>query len=195
MITEKDHWFSLLQSIYAETSNLASGVDCYNSCDGRCCPRKSVSNHTGFIIFLPFEPDYIAHMLNMELTDLEIMWHIQKSQVKTSNGNLIYISWTRDCPFIKQGLCGIYKLRPFDCVSFPVIPILEDGNLRFELGKKCPLVSQTTISFQGKISEVWERLKDELPSDWWNIVRKLVVSNDTLTFEPQTNKKYFGIVD
>ncbi len=191
----RQKWFEILDRVYKETQGLNSGVDCMSKCDGRCCPRRSTTRfqHTGFIIFLPYELEYIASIKNQSVMELEDSWSIHKTDLELPGDEILSVCWTRSCPFLNRGLCGIHDTRPFDCVSFPILSFVIENQVKFSIAEKCPLSLTVSKDFQDTIQEVWIRLYLELPVSWWNLVEQLVISNSSLTFEHLPGVKYLGI--
>ena len=70
-------------------------------------------------------------------------WQILIKQLNTRMvGQTCYIN--QPCPFLKDNLCSIYAVRPWNCKAFPVHAIIEDKTrLDSELGFECAVVEAT----------------------------------------------------
>lgn len=176
----KHKWYWLLARLVEETESLESGIDCVRLCDGRCCPRPMIPPHTGFIIFLPYEFEFLSDKLKIPPERLQKEWHIRLESVELNSGDVIQIAWTRWCPFFKSGKCGIYASRPFDCRMFPMVPSLVNPKI-LNLAKKCPQVHTVRSQFETKIQRLWDEVCAELPMGWWELEKQLVISNEKLT--------------
>ncbi|MCZ7395607.1 MAG: YkgJ family cysteine cluster protein [Candidatus Methanoperedens sp.] len=91
----------------------------------RCC-RAEHGDNTVFIF--PFEIRRICEKTGLRRDDFAIP---TPSQDRDAKGNIHTFEWVlgkhKDCIFLKEGLCGIYEVRPYICKTYPFY--LLDGNL------------------------------------------------------------------
>lgn len=51
-----------------------------------------------------------------------------------------YMNDVDECPYLKDGMCTIYEVRPMMCRFYPFFPIPRNGRIRVCYDKDCPLV-------------------------------------------------------
>lgn len=72
----------------------------------------------------------------------------------------------QDCPFNKDGWCGIHGKHPIDCRSYPIVPsINERGDLIISISVKCP--ATPSWNFIRTWVEVWRKLWEVVPEEWF----------------------------
>lgn len=162
--------FNQLYNQIAST-NYNSGINCLASCDALCCPRSGLHEpRVGtFIIFLPFEFEYLCQKTGLAIRDDYFFWE----EIKINSTETIAVPWARECPFIKKNICQIYPFRPFDCRCFPLYANYKQHSLTINLSTKCPNYELVSADFSRLIETTWHELSWLLPDDWWRLAEKL----------------------
>lgn len=77
-----------------------------------------------------------------------------------------FLAPEQDCPFNREGWCGIHGKHPIDCRSYPIVPSLnERGDLIISISVKCP--ATPSWNFVKTWVEVWRELWEVLPEEWF----------------------------
>lgn len=161
-------WYRLYDTIY-NSYDIPTGIDCLGLCHGCCCPQipKSFSVIGQFVIFLPFELQYIY-------SHTQAILHVTEySCMHTLELYGLPVAWTAHCPFKKNFKCDIYKTRPFDCRSFPILADSEGKSLRFSVSLSCPGNDQLTEGFIEVVTTRWKLINSWLPYEWWILINSL----------------------
>lgn len=168
IIEPKKHWFILLEYLYKETHTIVSELPCLQYCP-ECICEKQVREK---IYFLPFEIEFIQHKTGIGFDRrLNHFWTIELPTSITQTLSIGLKSKLQDCPFLSEtNQCTVYKNRPFDCRSFPLMPIFTKDTVDFELEEYCPLVNAEYIfllnDFVILYKRLWRLLEKRLPISW-----------------------------
>jgi Fe-S-cluster containining protein len=93
-------------------------------------------------------------------------------EISVNGFNIGFLAPDQDCPFNKNGFCGIHGKHPIDCRSFPIIPsINERGDLIISISLMCPTVPPW--DFVKTWVENWKRLWELLPEEWFRFYSKV----------------------
>ena len=163
-------WYKFFDHILQQPE-IPSGLDCLNVCQALCCPRNNMPGPRvgAFLIFLPFELEYIASLLKLDLANLPFKWQ----NIKLLTGETVAVPWTRCCPFIQGISCSIYHSRPLDCRTFPLMANSREGQLEFQINTDCPAYHNTSKQFRLYIRGIWEMVFPPIPQDWWDLLDEL----------------------
>ena len=82
------------------------------------------------------------------------------------------------CPMLhSSGTCKVYKTRPFDCRSFPVVPRFQldkSNSIEFFLTDSyCPILNNLSSKFIKTTIDCWQSIAENLPADWKIMYNKL----------------------
>lgn len=168
----RHHWFRLYEQVNAIETPLAV-IDCLSMCQALCCPRKKMpAPQVGsFVSFLPFELEYIADVLKLDVANQKFAWE----EITLLDGTELSVPWTRECPFLNGIRCDIYSFRPLDCRSFPLMAsAFREAQLEFELNTNCPGHHDVTEPFRRHISEIWRMIYSSIPQTWWDLLEEIV---------------------
>lgn len=170
VVETKGHWYKLYKYIYHQSS-VSSGIDCLDICQALCCPREHMPGpRVGtFVIFLPFELEYIACVRQLNISSLVLNW----SEVRVSAEETVSVPWTRYCPFIEGTRCTIYSDRPVDCRCFPMTVSRSARGLELQTSSKCPGYQNITDRFRCYVETIWEMLCPSIPEDWWSLLSEI----------------------
>lgn len=168
----KQDWFKLLSRIYKDTETKISKLPCFEHCPECLCERSANEK----IYFLPFEMEYIQKRTGIDLKTTGAFWTIEIPVSDTINGEEQKLpvglkDKHHTCPFLSEdNRCTIYKDRPFDCRSFPLMPTFHGNKVEFELEGYCPLVQ---VLGEGILSDfiklytrIWYKIAQKLPNSW-----------------------------
>lgn len=165
----KDVWLNLHKKV-SSLDDVQSGMNCIANCNASCCPRKGEAGIIGkFVIFLPFELDYIRQ----EIPDRSIPSDQFNEKVITKDGE-ISINWTENCPFLDGYKCSIYSHRPLDCRSFPLLAYHgSNDQITLEVSHECPEHHMLRSEYIQQVQMLWNIYKDHLPEEWWQFLYSL----------------------
>ncbi len=64
--------------------------------------------------------------------------------------------------------CAIYRHRPIDCRSFPIVPHFEaDGTVGIRVSRSyCPIADSVPHGFADAVQAAWHLLAPHLPKEW-----------------------------
>jgi Fe-S-cluster containining protein len=167
--TTKNKIFSQLFNVYNLTDEFS------NSCPSGC----SLCEHKESLMFLPFEEEYILKETGEDQSNMYL---------KNQYGHC-YQPFGFSCSMLNSiGTCKIYNVRPFDCRSFPIIPLFNLGEannaIDFYLASSyCPIVKNLPENFINTTIECWKSIAENLPDDWkmeYNKLNKHNYSNQIL---------------
>ncbi len=164
----KEYWFTLLEQIYEETQTIVSELPCLKYCPECICERQEREK----IYFLPFEIEFMHQETGIGSDkNSDNFWMIELPTFENQTLSFGLKSKLQDCPFLSEtNRCTIYANRPFDCRSFPLMPIFTKNTIDFELEEYCPLVNAEHTfllnDFVTLYKRLWQLLEKRLPMSW-----------------------------
>jgi len=164
----REEWWNFFD-LLAEAPFI-SGLNCQSSCKALCCPDNTLTPGKigSFVIFLPYEYEYIESKSSIEFNNLEMFW----VEIKDAN-TPIRIPWTRNCPFKKTYECSEYQLRPVDCKMFPILVNPSECGPEFKLNEMCPILQNLNKDFYSYFQNAWVKIYTHIPSDWWKLLQDI----------------------
>lgn len=153
LIPYRNIWFRIIADLYSRTSQAV--IPCHHACPDLLCETTDAEQ----VFFLPYELEYIQDQLNFFSNPFEAV---------ALNGTVyVFMSGIRDCPYFKSPECLIHNLRPFDCRSFPILPIFNpDGSVEFQVSPYCPLPCKLAPEYFQLITSGWRDITPRLPQAW-----------------------------
>jgi Fe-S-cluster containining protein len=153
LIPDRNIWFRIIADLYSRTSQTI--IPCHNACPDLLCETTDAEQ----VLFLPYELNYIQDQLKLFSNPFEAV---------ALNGPAYgFMSGICDCPYFKSPECLIHNLRPFDCRSFPILPIFNpDGSVDFQVSPYCPLSCKLAPDFFQLITSRWRDITPRLPEAW-----------------------------
>lgn len=132
---------------------------CQESCGGKCCTNSWASASFVFLTradrirIEAFKENAIEDWCTRYAFDTTRFAKFKTHQwvIKNKNGN---------CPFFKDGKCGIYEIRPIQCKTFPYWP--ENFANQEALKKICPGIGEGDSSKGGELLDLQIEADEEL---------------------------------
>lgn len=160
ILPDRDRIFQKLE-IACDLTDRFSGV-CPEGCT-QCEERES-------LLLLPYEDELIKLHLAREGRPSPSTFQQLSLRVRQCKVSVGYSQGGGPpCPMMERGtgMCAIYKARPLDCRSFPLVPrFLDNGGLDFYLARYCPIALRLSPDFIRVTKQVWQMLLEDLPL-WW----------------------------
>ncbi len=146
----------LIEEIYALTEDLELGcgaINCFMCAKGGSlnpCQRLREA-----VVLLPHENTLIRRLNGRGFPEINV------------NGFSIgFLTPEEDCPFNREGWCGIHGRHPIDCRSYPIVPsVNERGDLIISISIKCPVIPPW--SFTKAWVENWYKIWKLAPLEWF----------------------------
>lgn len=114
------------------------------NCDAKCCSPYYFLNEATYIYFLPGEFEFLKNKLKENFPFKEVIPQTKK-----------YHCFLKKCP--------IYEIRPIDCRSYPVWPLIHNGRFVGFLdlrNNRCP-IKIIPDWFLKEIKNSWSKLLEE----------------------------------
>ena len=170
-------WFVRIEYFYQAITEL-DNLQCLTRCSGRCCPQVMTDKPPGYavagqiVILLPFELEYLLSTTNATRDQFGTM---QIEILPDTPLDIGIINNQSLCPYLSSNnQCGIYLNRPFDCRSFPLVPIFGiQEKIRFEVEATCPSSSTLSSPFQLQMKKLWTEIQDVLPISYQQLYNDL----------------------
>jgi len=158
----RTEWFTLIDRLYDETKK--SSLPCSEYCPNCLCEKDEK------VYFLPFEMEYISEITGIDLKASGFFWTMD-IPYQGQNLPIALKSKQQICPLLSEdNQCTIHENRPFDCRSFPLMPVFNNEQLSFELEIYCPLVNVQVDAqlkhFIKLYTRLWTSLVRRLPDSW-----------------------------
>lgn len=120
------------------------------------------------VVLLPFEMEYLIGK-NRLRPEVFRRWPVEIKPGVTIQVGMFDLG--RPCPFLKPELsCGIYRDRPVDCQTFPLLPYLDGaGQLAWTYALQCPSLALLNPALDHAVRDLWAELYTVLPRAWWDL--------------------------
>ena len=149
MEDDRRAWFELLSELYAQTGHPRGELKICTDCAEVPCEVGPEQ-----VTLLPHEAEFIQVRLKADGEDVPITM-------------IEGIAGCERCPFFRQQRCSIHPHRPIDCRTYPLVPALVDGEIRFQVSGVCPRWDGTDQPFVQLMEGVWRQLNPHLSLKWW----------------------------
>lgn len=146
---DREAWFELLGSLYEQTGHPQGELKICTDCVDVPCEVGPEQ-----VTLLPHEAEFIQARLRAEEREEEIA---------TIEG----IAGCALCPFFQHQRCSIHPHRPIDCRTYPLVPTVKSGAVRFQVSGVCPRWDYSNAPFVDLMAKVWRQLIPHLSADWW----------------------------
>lgn len=155
-LPSQSFFFNLYQRIYDLTDRPECQLKICIHCKKVPCEIKNEK-----VVFLPLEEKFICHKLKQAGYEIKI------SKIKQ-------IAYKKTCPFFDGRWCTIHKFRPFDCRSYPIIPMFDTVNSwNLSLSTNCPYCDDLPSAFIDIIKKAWRTIIPYLSPSWEIIYNKI----------------------
>lgn len=162
--SSRETWRTRVQHIHQATAH--AGLPCFEVCPEARCETEGDEG----VLFLPYEHEVASEYLDRDTTEMEGVYTLELTTATGESLPVVALSGERRCPFLTPDLrCGIHEARPFDCRSYPVMPIFEaDGRVLFYQAyfKHCPLGGKVSDEFRELMERLWREVNPHLPWEW-----------------------------
>ncbi|MEN3028112.1 MAG: hypothetical protein ABDH29_02580 [Aquificaceae bacterium] len=93
-------------------------------------------------------------------------------EISVNGFSIGFLTPEEDCPFNREGWCGIHGKHPIDCRSYPIVPsINERGDLIVSISLRCPITP--SWEFTKRWVENWRRIWRLAPIEWFRFYSKV----------------------
>lgn len=176
VISTREGWFDLLEWLYRETDQDASRIPCREICPQCLCERDRNEK----VYFLPYEFEYLQLRAGTKAQMQQEFWAIDVPSDDFSGSShteerhsmpMALKSNLRACPFLAvDNTCIVHGSHPFDCRSFPLMPVFQGEAIQFELETYCPFTAvfhqQQLDAFVELYTRLWRTIAPMLPASW-----------------------------
>ena len=177
LVSLQAEWFARIEYFYQAITE-SDELECMTRCSGRCCPQVMTDKPPGhavagqIVILLPFELEYLLATTDATRNQFAT------AEIEIVPGTLLDIGVINKqslCPYLSSdNLCGIHSNRPFDCRSFPLVPIFGiQEKIRFEIESACPSKDTFSSPFQLQLKKLWSEIQDLLPISYCQLYNDL----------------------
>jgi len=154
-------WRARVRRIHQATAH--AELPCAEVCPEARCETEGDEG----VLFLPYEHEVVSEYLGRDITEIE---SVHLMELSTLSLPVVYLDGESPCPFLTANLrCSIHDARPFDCRSYPVMPIFEaNGRVLFYQAypKDCPLGGKVSDDFRELMESLWREVNPHLPQEW-----------------------------
>ena len=99
----------------------------------QCCKNQ-------VLVFTRSEWDNIAQHLNTDRTTLALLE--RAVPIPTANPTEYRLVTSPQCPFLKDGLCEVYDIRPQICSDYPFGKAIRNIDTEQVIDARCPMVAK-----------------------------------------------------